>query len=107
MVVSSRRPRICGLPKSISRLALQVKAVLVIAATTLSMSLSSASFNIVSTFFSKVDFLILVRVPALFTDDGELLLDPLLFVCDPICVQVPGACFTHMPRLLCPGPLHH
>ena len=76
MVISSRRPRMSGLPKSISRRDRQLKTVLVMAATTLSVSPSAASFNIVSTFFSKVDFLILVRVPALFTDDGELLLGP-------------------------------
>ena len=33
---------------------------------------------------------------ALFADDGELLLDPLLFVDDPLFVQIPGARFTHI-----------
>ena len=107
MVVSSRRPRICGLPKSISRRNPQLKTVLVIAATTLSVSPSAASLKRLATFFWKVVFLILVRALALFADDGELLLDPLLFVVEPLFVQVPGACFTHMPRFPCPGPLHH
>ena len=72
MVVSSRRPHICGLPKSISRRVPQLKTVLVIAATTLSVSPSAASFKRLATFFWKVVFLLLVRALALFADDGEL-----------------------------------
>ena len=54
------------------------------------------TFNKAFTFFSKVDFFILVQDLVLFTDDGELL----LLVEDPIAVQVPGACFTHIPWLV-------
>ena len=79
------------------------------AATTDSLSPSplSAFSNRAAIFRSKVVFLMLVRVSVLFADDGELLLDPFRFVGDPLFVQVPGVCFTHMPRFPCPGPLHH
>ena len=88
MVVSSRRPRMCDLQKSISRRVPQLKTVLVIAVTTLLVLPWAASFKRLATFFWKVVFLILVRALALFTDDGELLLDPLLFVDEPLFMQV-------------------